>query len=76
MTDEDVDAQYTVFAVMLAAPYLNGDHGELVHGDIQATLWRHGYVPAQKLLLEEGATPGQVARAKLKKKILLGKRIE
>ena len=66
MTDEKVDTQFTVLAVMLAAPYLNGDHGELsldVRDDIQATLWTYGYVPAQQLLLAEGATTEQVARA-------------
>lgn len=75
MTDEEVDAQYTVFAVMLAVPYLNGDHGELpveIRDDIQATLWTYGYVPAQQLLIEDGATLAQVARARLVKKMLFG----
>ena len=70
MTDEEVDTQFTVLAVMLAAPFLNGDHGELpVHlrDDIQATLWTYGYIPAQQQLLAEGATPEQVAHARHKK---------
>lgn len=73
MTDEGVDTQYTVLAVMLAVPYLNGDHGELpveVHDDIQATLWRYGYVPAEQLLIAQGATADQAARAKLAKMIM------
>lgn len=71
MTDEEVDTQFTVLAVMLAAPYLNGDHGELpvdVRGDIQATLWRYGYLPARQQLIAEGATSEQVERATLAKK--------
>lgn len=73
MTDGEVDAQLTVFAVMLAAPYLNGDHGELplnVRDDIQATLWTYGYLPAQQLLVENGATPEQVSRARIKKRLM------
>ncbi len=73
MTDPEVDAEYSVLAVMLAAPYLNGDHGELpidVRSDIQGILWRYGYIPAQQLLLETGATPEQVERAKLAKQIM------
>lgn len=73
MTDEEVDAQFTVFAIMLAVPFLNGDHGELpadVNGDIQAILWNYGYVPAQQELLEHGATPEQVERATLAKQAL------
>lgn len=73
MTDEEVDAQFSVFAVMLAAPYLNGDHGELpvnLRNDIQWTLWTHGYVPAQQLLIAEGATLEQVARARQAKAII------
>lgn len=75
MTDEEAHARYTVFAVMLAAPYLNGDHGELpigIRDDIQATLWTYGYIPAQELLLEDGATTTQVARVRLEKEILFG----
>lgn len=70
MTDEEVDAQFTVFAIMLAAPFFNGDHGELaldVRHDIQAILWRHGYVPAQQMLFENGATQVQVECARLAK---------
>ena len=72
MTHEEVDAQYSVFAVMLAVPYLNGDHGELpdISNDIQAILWKYGYLPAQRLLHENGATPEQVERARLAKEIL------
>ena len=73
MTDEEVDAQFSVFAVMLAAPYLNGDHGQLpvnLRNDIQLTLWAYGYVPAQQLLIAEGATPEQVARARQTKAII------
>ena len=73
MTDGEVDRQYTVLAMMLAAPFLNGDHGELpidVQGDIQEVLWRYGYIPAQQLLLDDGATPDQVERARLAKEVL------
>lgn len=73
MTDTEVDAEFSVLAVMLAVPFLNGDHGDLpndVRSDIQGILWRYGYIPAQKLLLERGATPEQVERARLAKKIL------
>lgn len=73
MTDGEVDAQFTVFAIMLSAPYLNGDHGELaldIRQDIQAILWRHGYVPAQQMLLQRGATRHQVERAVIAKKLL------
>ena len=75
MTDEEVDTQFTVLAVMLAAPHINGDNGELpldVRDDIQSTLWTYGYVPAQHLLLTEGATPEQVARALKAKVIMFG----
>lgn len=75
MTDQEVDAQYTVFAIMLSVPFLKGDHGELaldVRGDIQAILWRHGYIPAQQMLLESGATQRQVERAWLAKKTMFG----
>lgn len=75
MTDEEVDAQYSVFAVMLAVPYLNGDHGELpldVRDDIQGILWRFGYIPAQELLLGNGATPRQIDRARLAKQAMFG----
>ena len=71
MTDEEVNAQFSVFVVMLAVPFLNGDHGELpldVRSDIQAILWRYGYIPAQQLLLENGATPEQVERVRLAKR--------
>ncbi len=73
MTDEEVDAQFTVFAIMLSAPYFNGDHGELaadIRHDMQAILWRHGYIPAQQMLLEDGATHAQLERAMLAKKSL------
>lgn len=73
MTDGEVDAQFSVLAVMLAVPYLNGDHGELpidIRDDIQGILWKYGFVPAQQLLLESGATPEQVDRARLTKQIL------
>lgn len=76
MTDEEVDTQFTVLAVMLAVPFLNGDHGDLpadIRDDIQAILWRYGYVPAQQALLEEGATPDQVARARQVKEALFGR---
>ncbi|MCY7280435.1 MAG: hypothetical protein LH610_05970 [Sphingomonas bacterium] len=79
MTDSEVDAQFSVFAVMLAVPFLNGDHGELpvdVRHDIQATLWRYGYIPAQQLLLESGATPEQVERARLAKQIIFDREPE
>ena len=58
---------------MLAVPFLNGDHGELpadLRSDIQATLWAYGYFPAQQLLIAEGATPEQVARARHAKAIM------
>ena len=75
MTDEEVDAQITVFAIMLATPFFNGDHGEValdVRQDIQAILWRHGYIPAQQMLLDNGATQTQVEGAMLAKKSLFG----
>lgn len=77
MTDREVDAQFTVFAIMLAAPFLNGDHGELpidVRSDIQGILWRYGYIPAQQLLLDQGGTPDQVERARLTKEVLFDRR--
>ena len=77
MTDGEVDRQYTVLAIILAAPYLNGDHGELpsdVRSDIQEVLWRYGYIPTQQLLLDEGATPDQVERARLAKEVLFDRR--
>ncbi len=73
MTDDEADFRYTVLAIMLAVPFLNGEHGELatdVRDDLQDTLWRHGYIPAKKMLLEEGATPKQVERAWLAKKAM------
>lgn len=73
MTDEEVDAQFTVLAIILSAPYFNGDHGELaldIRHDMQGILWRHGYIPAQQMLLEQGATDLQVERAMLAKKTL------
>lgn len=79
MTDSEVDVQFSVFTVMLAVPFLNGDHGELpfdVRHDIQAILWRYGYIPAQQLLLESGATPEQVERARLAKQIMFDRQPE
>ena len=79
MTDAEVDAEFSVLAVMLAVPYLNGDHGELpidVRHDIQAILWRYGYIPAQQFLLESGASPEQVERARLAKQILFDRQPE
>jgi hypothetical protein len=73
MTDTEVETQFSVFAVMLSVPYLNGDHGELpadVRSDIQAIMWRYGYIPAQQLLVEMGATPEQVERARRAKQPL------
>lgn len=73
MTDEEVDTQFTVLAIMLAAPFLNGDHGELpeaVRSEIQAITWQYAYIPAQELLIAEGATAAQVERAKVAKKNL------
>lgn len=75
MTEAEVDTQFTVFAIMLSAPYLNGDHGDLpgdIADDIQAILWRYGYLPAQEHLVAEGATLAQVDRATLRKKELFG----
>lgn len=74
VTDEEVNFQFTVLAVVLAAPYLNGDHGELasdIRNDIQGTLWRHGYLPARRELIASGATPVQVERATLAMQSLL-----
>ncbi len=79
MTDAEVDAEYSVLAVMLAVPFHNGDHGDLpldVRSGIQGILWRYGYIPAQQLLLESGARPDQVERARLAKQILFDRQPE
>ena len=76
MTDAEVDAEFSVLAVMLAVPFLNGDYGELpvdIRDDIQGILWEYGYIPAQQLLLETGATAEQVDRARRAKQILFNR---
>ncbi len=76
MTDEEVDAELSVLAVMLATPFLNGDHGELpidVQDDIQGILWRYGYTPARELLLKSEATHEQLEGAWAAKKLLFNR---
>jgi len=73
MTDDEVEKRFLAIAVKLAKPYLNGEYGELpaaVRGDIQAILWEYGYLPALPLLVAEGATAEQTARARRATKTL------
>lgn len=57
MNDDDVEARLLSIAVQLAKPALSQTQGEILE-----LLWRHGYLPAKSIVIEEGISPAQVER--------------